>query len=872
MAPCLTDSELVTLADEAAPSPPSPAQQQHLLECAACRTRLLAAFRRHAHFTLPDHESINLPPSSPPGASINLPPSSLEATAPSGEGSGAPASEVPSSGDRYGLRAGTEGGSEVLGRGGYGKVLLARDLSVGRDVALKCLRSKVVASPQRAQAEARLLREARVVGQLEHPAIVPLYDVGRTTQGQLFYTMRRIRGRTLAEAVEAAPDFAARLRLLPHVLAACHALAYAHSRGVIHRDLKPQNVMVDRFGQTAVIDWGLASTRHTPELPSEPESSDALRLMGEGASLSDGKGRLGTPAYMSPEQLSGVRALIDEKSDVWGLGALLFEVLTGQSPRESGPLNRPPPAVRSLTPECPTDLAALCDKALAEAREERYPSAEALAADLDAWLHGRQVTAHVYRPAELVRRFVAEHRIALLVGLVSLASLVVLSLGAFLRVREERNRAREFGLAMLADVVPRMTSLGDARFLTRLTGRVQEWLDAAGSGEDDAAVARTWMQLAVNEDYLSHAPEAERFAQRCLAVARELRSPRERYALEQTCEAMLVDNSTMPEGERSARIAALWRQPPPPDALDDVRTVEARQRLAARRFVSANGGADPVEELAASRESLALSQRWQELEPDEPAAQLGRVDALVNASIAACNQMDEVAALNYASEAVQRARALLALSPTQQALGRLADALFTQVQTRRWYSHDEPAARARLEDEARAAHEAMRVLSAGSVRATVGMLVLLLETADFERIPAVLEPTRPSQFGDDSRTIWLYAMLVAGRSREGLENRQWLGDTQNFDLWLVFALMAADTGDYRQAATWARAATKRSMASVWMIDGLHRWASSHAGPGAPAIQHFETAMSAAQRKNDDAAHRLALEQFADELDQLASVH
>jgi hypothetical protein len=853
MAPCLTDSELVALADEAAPNPPSPVQQQHLLDCASCRTRLLAAFRRHAHFTLPDHESI-------------------EATAPSGEGGSTPASDVPASGDRYGLRAGTEGGSEVLGRGGYGKVLLARDLSVGRDVALKCLRSKVMASPQRAQAEARLLREARVVGQLEHPAIVPLYDVGRTTQGQLFYTMRRIRGRTLAEAVEAAPDFAARLRLLPHVLAACHAVAYAHSRGVIHRDLKPQNVMVDRFGQTAVIDWGLASTRNAPEAVNEPETSDALRLMGGGESLSDGKGRLGTPAYMSPEQLSGVRALIDEKSDVWGLGALLFEVLTGQSPRESGPLTRPPPAVRSLTPDCPTDLATLCDKALAESREERYPSAEALASDLDAWLHGRPVTAHVYRPAELVRRFVAEHRIALLVGVVSLASLLVLGVGAFLRVREERNRAREFGLEMLADVVPRMTSLGDARFLTRLTGRVQEWLDAAGSGEDDAAVARTWMQLAVNEDYLAHPKEAERFAQRCLAVAHGLRSARERYALEQTCEATRVDNAAMEEDDRAAHIAALWRQPPPPDALDDARTVEARQRLAARRFLAANTGADPAEELAASREALTLSQRWIELEPDEPAPRLNRVDALVNASVAACNQLDETAALNFSSEAVRRARELLVLSPTQQALGRLADALFIQVQTRRWFSHDAPEARARLEDDARAVHESLRVLAPNSVPALIGLLALLMETADLERLPAVLEPTRAEQFAQDSRPIWLYAMLAAGRSREGLENRAWLGDTQNLDLWVVFSLMAADTGDWRQAASWAREGTKRGTASVWMIDGLHRWAAGRTGPGAAAIQRFEAAMSVAQRRNDDAAHSLALEQFADALDQLATVH
>jgi serine/threonine-protein kinase len=219
--------------------------------------------------------------------------------------------------------------------------------------------------------------------------------------------------------------------------------------------------------------------------------------MGRQDTLSDGKGRVGTPAYMSPEQLTGVRGLIDEKSDVWGLGAMLFEVLTGRSPRDRGPLHQPPPAVRTLVPECPTDLAALCDKALAEAREARYPSAEALAEDLDAWLHGREVKAHVYRPRELIKRFVTEHRVALTVGLVSLLTLVVLSATAFVRVREERNRARDFGLSMLSDVLPRVTSLGDTAFLSRFTGRVQEWLDVAGSGSDDPSVGRAPLRRAV---------------------------------------------------------------------------------------------------------------------------------------------------------------------------------------------------------------------------------------------------------------------------------------------------------------------------------------------------------------------------------------
>jgi tRNA A-37 threonylcarbamoyl transferase component Bud32 len=855
MSACLTDLELAALTREAAATPPTPAQQEHLLGCERCRGKLLSAFRERAHLTLPDHDS-------------------LDETAPVSSRAMADSGEVPSSSDRYGLRASAAAGPEVLGRGGYGKVLLARDLAVGRDVALKCLRSKVVASPQRALAEARLLREARVVGQLEHPAIVPLYDVGRTSQGQLFYTMRRIRGRTLAEAVAAAPDFTARLRLLPHVLAACHAVAYAHSRGVIHRDLKPQNVMVDRFGQTAVIDWGLASTRSSAgelDTPDQSDQSDALRLLGD-ESLSDGKGRLGTPAYMSPEQLAGVRGLIDETSDVWGLGALLFEVLTGRSPRESGPLSAPPPTVRSLLPECPTDLAALCDKALAESRDERYPSAEALAADLDAWLHGRPVTAHVYRPAELARRFVGEHRVALLVAAVSLSSVLVLGVGAFLRVREERNRAREFGLAMLADVVPRMTSLGDARFLTGLTGRVQEWLEAAGSGEDDAAVAHTWMQLAVNADYLAQSRDAERYATRCLLLARGLPSAHTRYALEQTCEAMRVDNTAdLSQVAKAARIAELWRQPPPSDAIDDVLTVEARQRLAARRFLYANAVIDGADELATIRESIALSQRWEELSPEDPSARLAHVSSLIHATLAATNQRDGVAALNFSDEAVRRAREALRLSHSEQAVDGLSNALASDVATRRWYANDDAPTRAKLELEAREVQRALMLISNDSTPSLIGMMGLALESADLESLPAVLDKIEAEQLNNENdRTVWLYAMLGAGRSREALGHAAWLDNSDLLDSWVGFTLAAADVGDWKGAAKWARDGAKRTSSSVWMIDGLHRWATSKAGPGADVIQRFETAMAAAQKANDDAAIHQALLGLADDLDRLAA--
>ena len=841
MADCLTDETFTALVQQTGPTRLSPEQQAHLLGCDACRGHLLQAFRDRAQATLPP---------------------SLDETMGSAGGGHAESQDVPVTSERYGLSA----QPEVLGRGGYGKVLLARDLTVGRDVALKCLRSKVVASPQRLQAEARLLREARVIGQLEHPGIVPLYDVGRTAQGQLFYTMRRIRGRTLGDAVDAATGFSARLRLLPHVLAACHAVAYAHSRGVIHRDLKPHNVMVDRFGETSVIDWGLASTRELAQEP-EPGDPDSLRLVGGGESLSDGRGRLGTPAYMSPEQLSGVRALIDERTDVWGLGAILFEVLTGRSPREEGPIQRPPPPVRSLVPECPGDLAALCDKALAASRDARYPSAEALALDLDAWLHGRPVTAHAYRPAELLKRFVSEHRVALSVGVVAVLALAALSVASFVRLRDERNGARAFGLAMLADVVPRMTSLGDAQFLTRLTGRVQEWLEAAGSGEDDAAVARSWMRLAVNADYQAQTDAASRFAERCLGVARVLPSERERYAIQQTCQTIKVENDRkLTDAQRAAAIDALRAVAPPADAWDDPRTVEARLRLAVRQFRAVNDSLDREAERAAIREVLTLSARWLELEPGDPTAAAAHVDAQIDAAIASSNQGDPVAALEFSNEAVASARALLKTDRSEATLARLAEALFIEVTTRRWYAQDTAEARARLEKDALAAIEAQLVLQPESVPARVSRLALLLETAQFELLPGALPPWE--HLSHDSSSIWLFGMLAAGKSQEALTRTAWLERTNRMDMWIAFALMAAEQGDYARAAGWARDAVANLTSSVWMIDGMHRWATERTGPAAPALQRFEKTMSAAHHANDEAGVRSALLGLANDLEQL----
>ena len=160
-----------------------------------------------------------------------------------------------------------------IGRGGIGRVLIARDSHLGRDVALKELlvpesaSSSVTTADGRVELSdaslgtARFLREAQVTGQLEHPGIVPVYELGARADGTLYYTMKLVRGRTLAQALRGCRSLDERLRLLPHFANLCHAVAYAHSRGVIHRDIKPANVMLGEFGETVVLDWGLAKVR-----------------------------------------------------------------------------------------------------------------------------------------------------------------------------------------------------------------------------------------------------------------------------------------------------------------------------------------------------------------------------------------------------------------------------------------------------------------------------------------------------------------------------------------------------------------------------------------------------------------------------------
>jgi serine/threonine protein kinase len=299
-----------------------------------------------------------------------------------------------------------------IGEGGLGTVWLARDLWLKRVVAVKEMRLSALESPR---ARSRFLREAQITGHLEHPSIVPLYLFGEDpATGRPFYAMRFAGKQTLADAIVefherrdvGVIDELGLHRLLQSFLRICQAIGYVHSRGVIHRDLKPENVAIDNFGQVVVLDWGLAKVLDDGELGTKlsleqnTEESDGLL-----SQTLDGE-VVGTPLYMAPEQAAGDLDKVDQQTDVYGLGAILFAILTGCAPHEQSNTSldghvrvrdllesiaaSESPSPRDTNPDIPADLAAICAKAMAKRRHGRHRSANELAEEVERWLAGQR--------------------------------------------------------------------------------------------------------------------------------------------------------------------------------------------------------------------------------------------------------------------------------------------------------------------------------------------------------------------------------------------------------------------------------------------------------------------------------------------------
>jgi serine/threonine protein kinase/predicted negative regulator of RcsB-dependent stress response len=313
-----------------------------------------------------------------------------------------------------------------IARGGMGRIRIARDRRLGRAVAVKEM--LVTAG----EAAIRFEREARITARLQHPSIVNIHEAGTWPSGEPFYAMKLVSGRSLDEVVAEAKTFEERLALLPTCLAIADAMAYAHGERVIHRDLKPKNVLVGAFGETVVIDWGLAKDLADDAASILPQASAPYRAGGNDLETEVGE-VMGTPAYMPPEQAEG--EAVDERADVYSLGALMYHVLSGGPPYTGANgiavleavKKAPPPPLVKREPKVPPDLLAIVDRAMQREPGARYPSARELADDLRRYQTGQLVGAHQYSLRDLLRRWVRRHRAALSVA--AIATIVLLSLG-----------------------------------------------------------------------------------------------------------------------------------------------------------------------------------------------------------------------------------------------------------------------------------------------------------------------------------------------------------------------------------------------------------------------------------------------------------
>jgi eukaryotic-like serine/threonine-protein kinase len=336
-----------------------------------------------------------------------------------------------------------------IGRGGIGRVFEARDLRLGRDVAIKEL------LPKSRDAERRFIREARITSKLQHPAIIHIYEAGRWKGGEAFYAMPHVDGLSLDRVVADRRTLAERLALLPNVIAVVDALAYAHDRHVIHRDIKPHNVLVGKFGETVVIDWGLAM-----DLEAFDASQSLVKQRPKADETGDGS-VVGTPAYMAPEQARGERVRIDQRSDVYSLGALLYHVLVGKAPYSDADDTTKDVLERVVAGPCtniaereantPPDLVAIVNKAMSREQDDRYDSAGELAADLKKFQNGQLVAARRYSRRELVVRWL--RRNAVVVG-ISTAALTALAIGAAVsitQVLDEKAKAEDGRYTLLEE-------------------------------------------------------------------------------------------------------------------------------------------------------------------------------------------------------------------------------------------------------------------------------------------------------------------------------------------------------------------------------------------------------------------------------------
>jgi tRNA A-37 threonylcarbamoyl transferase component Bud32/tetratricopeptide (TPR) repeat protein len=445
-------------------------------------------------------------------------------------------------------------------KGGLGEVLRATDPNLHRTVAIKRLHQRHGDNPA---SQRRFVLEAEITARLEHPGVVPVHGLFQDDHQRPCYAMRFLEGQTFGEAIhayQAGPAEAVTFRrLLQCFLQVCQTVAYAHSRGVIHRDLKPSNVMLGKFGETIVVDWGLAKVVGRPDELRAVSPEATLQLAGSGSGDETAMGSaVGTPAYMSPEQAAGRWDVIDHATDVYGLGAVLYTVLTGRPPLERG--NWPElqqkiqrgdfPRPRQVNSLVPKPLEAVCLKAMALDPADRYPSAVAMAADVEHWLADESVAAYSEPLFARGRRWLRRHR-SFVIGA---AALLVISLAAAAaglvllgrknqQIVAERNAARQAAdeveavNAFLTDDLlgqadPDVNSRDKKVTVEQVLAKAAAKIDANPKFAQRPAVEAT-LRLAIGKTYfkLGNLPEADKHLRRAMDLRREHLPPEDAKTL-----------------------------------------------------------------------------------------------------------------------------------------------------------------------------------------------------------------------------------------------------------------------------------------------------------------------------------------------------
>ena len=436
----------------------------------------------------------------------------------------------PGSRERYKL-------TRVHGKGGLGQVWLATDRQLNREVALKEVLPK---RSQDQEAHLRLQKEAQITGQLEHPNIITVYELveDKVTE-QSYYTMRFVRGETLRKALksyhrrraEGVENPLELRRLLYAFVSVCNAIGYAHSRGVLHRDLKPANIMLGEFGEVTVLDWGIAMTRDRRE--SDVDWREVLISGVDDLEKTAAGNVIGSPAYMSPEQADGRISQMSDATDVYGLGAILYAILTGNGPHSSNEKrsslrdtmdllarisNGPAPEPRLTNPEVPAPLNAICVKALQRLPADRYAGAQEMAKDVTRWLADEPVSVHRENFAARTARFARRHRAWAQAGAAATILIAITATAAAMVINQSRKNEAE--ARQIAEVALQKQSEALEREKAaraealELFSQARRTVDKSLTGFSDVLTWFPWVQPVRVELLKTAAEDYERFSQR----------------------------------------------------------------------------------------------------------------------------------------------------------------------------------------------------------------------------------------------------------------------------------------------------------------------------------------------------------------------